>query len=351
MKLKKNLIIFAIVILNLVPTIGMTADPAAATSFADNPALEKVRNLTNNSMGILVMSVIGTVYSGMLYSGAAKQEEESKANIEKIDKLIAAFKDSYANFCPNGRDNLSEPKCYCYLESGKQNPDRTKSQTCVALWAKDTYKIAATPGDYSGVSQFVDPVGCVNQSGQFDEKCTCKKFVDSKGNNSCMKTTNISIPSGLGAGFATGSGLQQVTAFSNSSANGNPNLGLLSAAQLNTNAINAKKMAKDIYAKLAPTLPKNAANLLKVDDKNVGRLAASVLGEKAFQAAANGPMSAVGIASSRDADPKTDSLLKEAAKKAGLVEVTGTGRGLSNKKADGKEGTNFNLLGDQANAG
>lgn len=323
----------------------------AATSVADNPALEKVRNLTNNSLGILVMSAIGTTYSKMLYDGAAEQEQEAKANIVKIDKLIQTFKDSYANFCPTGRESLNEPKCYCYLESGKQNPDRTKSQTCIDLWAKGDYKLAATAGNYSGVSTFVDAAGCVNLNGKFDENCTCKKFVDAKGGNACMKTTNITIPTGLGSGFATGSALKQVTTFSNNSANGNPKFDSMSESSLKANAIEARKLAQNIYSKLAPQLPPNIANLLKVDERNVGRLAASVLGQKGMQAAMNGPSSAIGYAGSRETDAQTASLLKQAAKSAGLVEISGSGRGLSNKKADEKDGMNFSFLGDAAAAG
>jgi hypothetical protein len=35
---------------------------------------------------------------------------------------------------------------------------------------------------------------------------------------------------------------------------------------------------------------------------------------------------------------------------AGLVEITGTGHGLSNKKANNKEAMNFNFTGETANA-
>lgn len=333
------------------PVAPAVTEKVVAKGFADSPAFEKVRNITNNSMGILVMSTIGTIYSKTLADGAAEQEEEAKKNVEKIDKLIATFKDSYANFCPSGRESLTEPKCYCYLESGKQNPDRSKSQTCVALWAKDTYRLSALAGSYNGLSKFVDAKGCVALNGQFDENCKCKKFIDAKGENACKKTTNINIPSALGSGFASGVGLQQVTAFSNNSANGNPRLDIMSASELNARAINAKKMTDQILSKLAPTLPANVASILKVDEKNVDRLAAAAIGEKGIEAAMNSASSATGVLASRETDPATDSLIKAAAKKAGLVETTGSGRGLAFKQANAKDGLNFNFMADAGAAG
>ena len=338
----RNILTF--IIFYFLPAFCMAAAEITPTSFTDTPALEKVRNITNSSEGILVMSVIGTVYSGILYKGAANQETEAKANMVKLDKLIKTFKDSYVNICTGGRDNLSDPKCYCYLETGLQNPDRTNSQTCQALWATNSYKLSATAGDYTGVAHAVDPVGCVNLNGQFDATCTCTKLVDAKGANACMKTTSINIPSGLGSGFATSSGLQQVTSLANSAASGNPNLATLNGALLNTNAINSKKLTQEIFTKLAPNLPKDMASLTNVDSSNINRLAASVLGSKAMQTAANGSPSAVGLASSRETDTKTSDLLNQAAKNAGLAEISG-GSGLANKKAP-KEAFNFNLMND-----
>ena len=336
--------------MGLIPLWAKSAPPPAAIiAPPETSVLDTVRKATSNSIGILIMSSIGGVYSGMLYSAADKQEKEANENIIKIDKLIKVFKDSYINFCPTGREDLTRPKCYCYLDSGLQNSNRTNSQTCKDLWAKDTYMLTATPTDYSANGQLVNPVGCVNIQGQFDEKCTCKKFVDNKGGNACMKTTSINIPAGLGATFASESGLNSVVSLANTSANGNSNLGSLNSSQLSNNAIKARQLVQEMYKKIASQLPKNAANILKVDDKNVGRLASSVFGNSAMQSAMNGSQSAVGIAGSRDTDAQTAAALKQAAANAGLVEISGTGLGLANKKNNDK-GNSFNFLNDSANA-
>lgn len=331
------------------PGSSETPDPDSSWSkkltSAGAATISKIKTLTNNSLGILVMSAIGTVYSGVLYNAASEQESESKSNVEKIDKVIKTFKDSYANFCPNGRENLTEPKCYCYNADGKQNPNRSNSQTCAALWAKDNFKIAVDAGDYTGAGGVVPATGCVNMNAQFDEKCVCKKFIDQKGANACMKTTNLTIPSGLGASFSGTSGLQQVTALANNAANGNPKLDLFTGGQLASNAIAAKKMAQAIFTKLTPELPASAIALSKMNDKNVNQFARSALGDGAMQEGLKGPSSAIGVAETRSTDEKVAALLKNAEQKAGL-DLMGSGKGLAHKKADGKEGPNFNFIGE-----
>ncbi len=324
------------------------ATGAAATGSSSNGFFSKVREYTSSPEGIIIMSGIGLVYSQQLYDAAAKQEDEAKANIVKLDRIIATFKDSYAGYCPNGRESLSEPKCYCYLASGLQNPDRSKSQTCIDLWAKDTYKIVATAADYAGAPQVVDPVGCVALNGQFDQNCQCKKLLDPKGNNACMKTTNVTIPASMGSSFAS-TGLNSLVNTANNAANGNPQLNLLNPGTLNQNAINMRKLADQVITKIGPGLPANILAATKMNDQNVGQYAKAVLGEKAIQAAAKGSGSALSVASSRAIDPKANEALKAAASKAGL-ELDGSGKGLG-KKTAAKEGPNFNFAADTGASG
>ncbi len=86
-----------------------------------------------------------------------------------------------------------------------------------------------------------------------------------------------------------------------------------------------------------------------MNDKNVNQYAKAILGEKAFNTAvAKGHTSALDLASNRSVDPKTEDLLKTAEKKSG-IDMVGSGKGLGNKKAEGKE-LNFNFAGDQSGA-
>jgi hypothetical protein len=318
------------------------ATTATTTATPVTPATELIRDqyFIDSPEGILTLSVIGAGASGYLLYEAIDQISESKKNIEKIDTVLATFKDSYANFCPTGHEDLNEPRCYCYTTDNKPNKDRTKSQTCIDLWAKDSYRITAEKGNYAGDGKFVDAAGCVKLNGQFDEKCTCKKFIDSKGSNACLKTTNITIPEGLGSGFATSSGLQDVIKFSNNSANGNPGFSSFSSDQLRKNAINAKKMRDAVFSKLAPSLSGNAKKALSINGNNVQQFTKAIFGEKALQASAKGSSSPMSFAGSSSGDPKIDALLKNAEQKSGL-DLLGSGKGLGNKRTDGKESFNF----------
>ena len=56
------------------------ANSAATTVAGETGSLQKLQNFFDSPMGILTISGIATVFSGILYSGAAKQEEESKNN-------------------------------------------------------------------------------------------------------------------------------------------------------------------------------------------------------------------------------------------------------------------------------
>lgn len=304
-----------------------------------------------SSAGVALLAGVSTVYSGVLYKAAEEQEDESKANIKKIDRIIATYKDSWTDHCPNGHDDLAVPSCYCYKDDGSHNDDRSKSQTCLDLWAKDAYKLTAVADNYAGVAKFVDPVGCVTVSGQFDENCKCKKFLDSKGNNACMKGANISVPSdSFGAALVGNTGLRDVMKFAAGSVNGNPNFNSFNSSSLGMKAIQTKQFQDSVISKITGS-SNGGGSFRQVNEGNVGQIAKAILGEKGMAAAmGNSSGSAIAYSSSTPTDPKTAALLKTAAAKAG-IELTGSGRGLGNKKADAKEAFNFNLGGDpNANA-
>ncbi|MBP9682507.1 MAG: hypothetical protein KBD76_13960 [Bacteriovorax sp.] len=297
--------------------------------------------------GIFTVSGIATVYTATLYNAAAEQEEESKGNIAKIERIMAEFKDSYFTYCPNGRENLSEPQCYCYLDNGNENPNRTKSQSCQDLWAKNKRMLSAKAGDYSGVSKAVDPVGCVNINGQFDENCTCTKFLDKKtGSNSCQKTVSVNIPSGFSAAMINGTGLKDVMQMAANSGNGNPMFNNFNNNVLGSKAIATGNLQNQLLKKLASVIGPNKGPLPTLNESNVNQYVKGLIGEKAFSQITSNA-SPMGLASSGFSDPKTEEVLKSAAAKAGL-DMVGSGRGLQNKKAENKEGMNFNLATENA---
>ena len=332
-------------------TAATTATPTTATPTTASGSSNGFSKFMNSSAGVLVLSGISAIYSGVLWNAADKQANDARANMGKLDKTIASFKDSWVGFCPNGRDDLTQADCYCYLENGKQNPDRTNSQTCKDLWSKNSYKVTADAGDYSGGAKKYDPVGCLTLNGQFDEKCACKKFVDGKGNNACAKSTSLTLPNNsFSAGFVGNTGINDFLKLASNTANGNSGLSLLNAGQLANQAIASGKMLKAMTSQISSD--KNFANITLADAKNAGQIANAILGEKNIAAAMSSAKSPLAIASSGSSDPKTADLLSAAAAKAGLVEMVGSGHGLANKKEEKKDGTNFNFTGENAgNAG
>lgn len=329
-------------------TAGVAAAPAvgsavsgAASAVGETGSLEKLQNFFNSPMGILTVSGIATVFSGILYKGAAKQEEESQANIKKIDKMIASFKDSYSGYCPSGRDKMAEPSCYCYTDDGKKNSTRTNSQTCIDLWAKSTYKLSGDATNY-GIGMAVEAVGCVNLAGEFDENCKCKKFVDAKGVNACKKDASIALPNDtFSTGFATSSGVNDILKYTANSINGNPRFDLLGTGTLTANALKARQVTTKLGANLEAK--DKSIKIPKIDESNAGKFAAALIGQDTINRAMGGNSAAMNVASSRSDNPAVENILKAAQAKAGL-EISG-GRGLDKKSAKKNLSLNFNDSG------
>ncbi len=320
-----------------VPAVG-SAGSAAASAAGETGSLSKLQNFFDSPMGIFAISAIATVYSGILYKGAAKQEAESQENIKKIDKMIASFKDSYSGYCPNGRDKMAEPSCYCYMDGGKKNTTRTNSQTCIDLWAKSSYKLSGDANNY-GIGVAVEPVGCVNLAGDFDETCKCKKFVDPKGVNACKKEASITLSSDpFSSGFATSTGVKDILKHTANSTNGNPRFDLLGTGTLTANALKARQLTSKLIANLEAK--DKDIKLPKIDESNAGKYAAALIGQNNIDNGMRGSSAAMNVASSRSENPAVDNLLKNAQAKVGL-EITG-GKGLDGKKS-GKKNLNLNF--------
>jgi hypothetical protein len=296
--------------------------------------------------GILTISSIATVYSTTLYNAASEQVDESEANIKKIDKIMAEFKDSFSNYCPGGREDLTVAMCYCYLENGNQNNSRTKSQTCVDLWAKNNYKIIASAASYKGASKFVDPVGCLNVNGQFDEACKCKKFIDSAGKNACAQSTTISLPSGFASTLLKNTGLKDVMQLASNSANGNPMLNNFSNGSMGLKAVAAANFRNQMLKQL-PTNGNKNLGMVQLNEKNIDQFSNAIFGQKAMANAIANSQSAIDLGKGGGGvNSSSSNTLKEAALKAGISLTEG--RGLQNKKGAAKEAMNFNFAGETA---
>lgn len=330
------------------------ADAAGAGKAADaKPAMpanltKGIGSFLSSPTGIIILAGIGGVNAGTLYSAAADQEKESEENIKKIEKILASFKDSYANFCPNGREKLEEPTCYCYLENGQQNTNRTNSQICQQLWAKNQYIYDTTAGNYASTGT-VDPAGCLTVKNEFDENCKCKKFLNSAGQNACKKGVSINVgDNALGAAFLKSSGFDNVMNNLGQTSNGNPNLNGLNGTQLGLAIAKQKEHKNRLFDKLKND-PKRK-DMIKSDSQIEGysRALFTKANLDAASSLAGGTLLGSAAGSSK-LSPEQTKILSEVQKKTGL-ELAG-GSGLNNKKKDKKPGMDFDFMEATASNG
>lgn len=324
--MKYLILIFSLLIFN--QPVSIATDPASGAA-SESGMFDKAGEFFSSSAGVAILSGISAVLSGILYKAAKKQEEDSEDNIKKIDKIIAEFHDSYIFYCPDGRDDLKDANCYCYTEDGKKNSNRTKSQTCMDLWKKDGFKLSGSAGSYAGGNGKSEPVGCMTQSGQFDEKCGCRKFIDAKGNNACYKASSITLPNNeIGSAVLSKSGLQDSVKLANNSANGNPNFGGVSTGSLTTKAIDTKSIHDQLLSKVVAS--GNGKGLVQANESNVFALAKKVMGEKALKNSIEKyKMNSNSMAGAVDNSMKAQ--VSEAAKKAGVTSQISGGSGLQSK--------------------
>lgn len=302
---------------------------------------KQINELVDSSYGVIIFGGISTVYSKILYDAADKQEKESKANVEKVDKMIASFKDSYAGFCPKGREDMSDAKCYCYGADGSKNNNRTNSQICIDLWAKNSFLLKGDATNYNLAAYDPDVAGCVLLNGVFDETCKCKKMIDSNGKNACKKDTSVSMPNdAFSTGLATAGGASDLLKFASNTNNGNPRFDLLNTATLGAKAIKSRQITDALTSKLDKDI-----TLPNINNSNVDKFAKAVLGEKNFadKMASSGNM-AMNVSSARSDNPAMASLLKQAEAKTGIV-MSG-GNGLNAKKEKKKPGFEMNFGSD-----
>lgn len=222
-----------------------------------------------SSAGIAIASGVMLGLNVKLMSAAKETESDAEDNAKKIQEVMDGFKQALADFCPNGREDLAEPRCYCYTESGDKNPNRTKSDICKNLWAEDEKSYMAGAGDYSKKTGPAE--GCMTVNNKYDADCRCKKMINTETKqNACMKTNFgpalISGPFGNTALANTAGLLNRVPSGANQFIDQVGSSGDLGAAKINkiTDAILGKEAKKfgipstrDAFGRLADKAVKN----------------------------------------------------------------------------------------------
>ncbi|EPZ51497.1 hypothetical protein M902_2669 [Bacteriovorax sp. BAL6_X] len=219
------------------------------------------RSITNNPCTVIVASAV-TVPAALTVSNQAKKNnKDANSNVEQIKVLKEKYVKSVASFCPDGRDSLSNPACYCYTAQGNKNPNREKSKTCQDYWNKYNGSFI-TSADSTRAAQNNNPQGCFYVDGKFDRECNCRKLKNNKGENACKKiTVSPTALSSLG-------GLDVSEAIRAANATTQGNGGTYNASTTDAQAAMAAKAMDAIKKKLENPFKKNTGlGLSKISDE------------------------------------------------------------------------------------
>jgi len=314
---------------------------AAVMGFSDT-----FRTWMSSSPGVAIMSGVSMALNIALAAIAAAEEENAKKNAETAQKIKDQFVSSVAAYCPNGRENLAEPNCYCYTDDGKKNPNRTNSATCKNLWQKNDNNLFKDIKSVAIGTGNENPIGCLTVNRQFDAECKCKKFIDSKsGKNACY-----SVPMGtnslgsMGAGLGLGSTINDL----NSLANGNFNKGSVNQNELNQRAARTKNFGNQMLKKLNDDRAKNKLPLIDLSPKGVANFIRNNAPKEILNGTAQSKLSPDNLSNQ---ERPVGEALKDAIAKTGMdkkYEYVGGGGG--KKAAEDKKGFNFEMDNAGANA-
>lgn len=304
----------------------------------------------NTPGAVAIMSFIGMGVNMIAYNAASEQEVDSKNNAEKIQKMIDVYKSTFQDYCPNGRENMNEPRCYCYKDDGAKNSDRSNSQTCQQIWAKDDQFAKGAKANYAIKKDASELYGCMTVNKQFDENCKCKKLVNASGENACLKANQLSISMpGAMANYAKANGFQNVVDMATNTANGNGDLSGLQGSQLLATAEKSKKTALEILKDQLKNNPNNSnlKNLSFINDpKKVEQVANQVFNKNQLASSATPPPYSASETSGKLGDAVK--AVEQDLKKNGVELVGGAGKA---KTANKKDGFKFNFESNSNSGG
>ena len=223
--------------------------------------LSKIKSLFNNPCGVLISSVV-TVPAALTVSAQAKKnQKDAESNVVQVQELKEKYVKSVASYCPDGRDDLSNPPCYCYTAEGNKNPNREKSNTCQNFWNRYSGAYVET-SDSSRSSSTSSASGCIYSDGKFDRDCNCRKLVNNAGENACQK---ITVSPGTLSNALGGLDVTEAINASNAATTGTGST--YNASTSDTNAALAGKAIEAIKKQIeAPFKKANGVTLDKVTD-------------------------------------------------------------------------------------
>ncbi|GAB4022319.1 MAG: hypothetical protein Fur0010_25510 [Bdellovibrio sp.] len=219
-------------------------------------------------------AIAGLVGSGLTYklrSYADEQIKTAETNIKEIQEVMAKFQEQIAGFCPKGRDDYNNPRCYCYNDDRSKNNSRTKSQVCQNLWAQDDKNFFVKAGTYAR-NQKGEAKGCMTIDGKFDVDCKCRNFKDNKsGENACAKIYVSNVDGTVGNALSLPEGVANLNAITS----GGLSTGGLNQSSLDRLAAKATKARNSLLNQLNNQLKQAGQGELKLNEDALLRNVAS----------------------------------------------------------------------------
>jgi hypothetical protein len=302
-----------------------------------NTTVPAIKKILLAPLGFIILSGLGMIFYSILSDASRQQHEIAKSNAAKVEEVMAMWEQQASAHCPNGRESLAEPKCYCFQEGGGRNPNREKSATCQALFASlDTQLDLSGDDDKFGADS--DILGCMTSDGKFDRDCRCKLFTDKKtGQNACatapMASSNLG---GIGVGSGSNDALRNLNSLTNGSLGKALNAGSIIGS--------AKKIKKGLDQALLKAKQKTGAGKFPqpLSLAQAQAFAAKIVPEKAIAAAMANGMGG-GSEGGGLTDPGMKSALDQVKEAKKLQMTDGKGKAKEAKK-DGPD-FNFDLGG------
>jgi hypothetical protein len=293
---------------------GTSVSSQAAEGIAS--AASKTMDIFSHWGTVAVASGLGVLWNMKLAMAAGKQAKEAKENANRINKVIADFQTNVAGLCPQGREDMQNPRCFCYAADGAKHEDRTNSGICQELWAADDRSLYVNPDDKVAGAKS-NTVGCVDFSGKFDESCKCKNFKTNSGENACMK---VKTPTNVSMNGANQFATAQLLGSTNSMINGKTPVGTFTGFNPASQAAIAKKIADQSEVKINKLLKEEGISPVpltgKFADHVAKKLANSPIAKKAVAGTSFTP-----IVDGRPTKGGIAEALKKAQEKAGIKKM------------------------------
>ena len=281
---------------------------------------------------VLVSSLAGAAVAGLLAYHAHQESLKIEKNMEHIKKIKEAFANQAKTHCLQGRNDIKDPQCYCYTDSGRQNPNRSASATCQNTWKEEQQSVFKKATDYTFVSS-EHKNNCVFANGKLDPTCRCRSLSQKgTGKNACM-----SIPTTLPrlGGLSQALSYPTTSKALNKALEGNLNTGKYSQNALNKNVARAGKATQKLLKKLNEKRKKEGLPPISLTDNIKQGFIKKFSDTGRIRKVSNLPRMAF------DSRPSIGkSLIQQASKKTNIPSYTGSGRGPVKKKKK-KDELNF----------